>query len=234
MKAMILAAGVGSRLRPLTDSVPKPMLPIAGQPLLVHTLQWLHAFGVDDIALNLHYLPDVVQQGLGDGKAFGVRLRYSVEHALRGTAGALLPFTSFFDQTFVVVYGDLLVNLDLHALLAFHRNRQALVTVALKPTDDPQSQGMIECDATGRVQRFVEKPADWPADENLANAGVYIVEPSVLRFILTDRPSDWGHDIFPLLLAAGLPVYACLVAGQVVDIGTHQAYERVRQIGLAD
>lgn len=232
MKAMILAAGVGSRLRPLTDTVPKPMLPIAGQPLLAHTLRWLRRSGIREIALNLHYLPEVVQQGLGDGSAWDVRLRYSVEQNLRGTAGALLPLLPFFDQTFALVYGDLLIDLDLDALLAFHRDRAALVTIALKPTDDPRSQGMIATDPRGRVTAFVEKPAAWPADQRTANSGLYIVEPPALAAIPTDRPSDWGHDIFPRLLAAAAPVYATHVAGSVIDIGTMPVYERLRDAGF--
>lgn len=228
MKAMILAAGVGTRLRPLTDTIPKPMLPIAGEPLLVHTLRWLKRYGVTEIALNLHYLPEVVQQGLGDGSTWDLQLRYSYEPELIGTAGAVKRLASFFDEPFVVVYGDLLVDIDLNALAAFHRDRAALVTIGLKHTDDPSSQGMIERDATGRILRFVEKPTAWPADQQTANAGVYIVEPSVIERIPADRISDWGHDIFPALLQDNLPVFGALVDGLLVDIGTHAVYERVK------
>jgi mannose-1-phosphate guanylyltransferase len=229
---MILAAGAGTRLRPLTDTIPKPMLPIAGEPLLAHTLRWLRAAGISEIALNLHHLPGVVRAGLGDGARWDVCLRYSEETELRGTAGALLPFAAFLDQPFVVVYGDLLVSLDLAALIVFHRERQGLMTIALKTTDQPESQGMVEIDARGRVTRFVEKPRAWPADARLANAGVYIVEPEVLRLIPADRPSDWGHDIIPRLIADDSPVFARLVPGAVIDIGTHAAYERVRDRGV--
>ncbi len=228
---MILAAGAGTRLRPLTDSVPKPMLPIAGRPLLAHTLRWLHDAGVREAALNLHYLPDIVRDGLGDGSRWGTRLRYNVEHELLGTAGALLPFGDFWDRTFAVIYGDLLLDLDLGALLRFHRERGALVTIALKPTDTPHSQGMVDTDH-GRVLHFVEKPRSWPAETGTANAGVYIAEPDALRWIPRDRPSDWGHDVFPALLAAGLPLMATTVAGRVIDIGTPDIYARVRETGF--
>ncbi|WP_276522304.1 nucleotidyltransferase family protein [Kallotenue papyrolyticum] len=229
---MILAAGAGTRLRPLTDTIPKPMLPIAGEPLLAHTLRWLQAAGIREIALNLHHLPQVIRQGLGDGAHWGVRLRYSEEAELRGTAGALLPLRDFFDQSFVVVYGDLLLNLDLTTLIDTHRARGSMLTIALKTTQQPQSQGMVEFDASGRVVRFVEKPRVWPADHPWANAGVYVVEPDVLRFIPADRPSDWGFDIIPGLIAANAPVYACLPPGQVVDIGTLAVYEQIKDRGL--
>jgi len=228
MQAMILAAGVGSRLRPLTDTIPKPMLPIRGQPLLVHTLQWLKRYGITQVALNLHHLPEVVQQALDDGSQWGLQLHYSVERELRGTAGAVKDQEAFWTDTFVVIYGDLLIDIDLDALLDFHRARRALITVGLKHTDDPQSQGMVELDSAGKLRRFVEKPAHWPEDQRSANAGIYIVEPEVLQHIPADRPSDWGHNILPLLIANGAPVYGQLVEGQLVDIGTHAIYERLR------
>lgn len=232
MRAMILAAGVGSRLRPLTDTLPKPMLPIRGEPLLAHTLRWLQRFGVREAALNLHYLPEMIQQGLGDGSRWDMRLHYSIERELLGTAGAVKRLEALFDTTFVVIYGDLLVDLDLAALLALHQERGAALTLALKPTTTPQSQGMVACDAAGRVLRFVEKPAVWTEQPLRSNAGVYVVEPPVLQQVPSDRPSDWGHDILPALIAAGTPVYAALVAGQVVDIGTFAAYEQVKDVGL--
>lgn len=234
MKAMILAAGVGTRLRPLTDRVPKPMLPIAGEPLLAHTLCWLQRYGVREIALNLHYLPEVIRDGLGDGSRWGLHLRYSVEPTLLGTAGAVKRLADFFDETFLVIYGDLLIDVDLAALIELHRRQAALMTIALKPTDTPHSQGMVAVDTDGRVARFVEKPAEWPADQRVANAGIYVVEPAVLQQVPTDQPYDWGHDVLPRLIASGAPVYGLPVAGQVIDIGTLAVYERYREHGLLD
>lgn len=234
MKAMVLAAGAGTRLRPLTDAIPKPMLPIGGEPLLVHLLRWLKRYGVGDVALNLHHLPEVIQEALGDGSRLGLNLIYSFEPELLGTAGAVKKLEAFFDQPFVVVYGDLLLDGDLAALIDYHRSRRALVTLGLKHTDDPQSQGMIACDSAGRVLRFVEKPARWDEVQRTANAGVYIVEPSVLQYIPADRPSDWGHDMFPLLIAQGVPLYAQLLEGTVIDIGTPAVYEQIKERGLSE
>jgi NDP-sugar pyrophosphorylase family protein len=234
MKAMVLAAGAGTRLRPLTDAIPKPMLPIRGEPLLVHLLRWLKRYGIDDVALNLHHLPEVIQDALGDGSQLGLNLIYSFEPQLLGTAGAVKKLATFFDQPFVVVYGDLLLDVDLAALIDYHQSRRALVTLGLKHTDDPTSQGMIACDSAGRVVRFVEKPASWNDEQRTANAGVYIVEPEVLQHVPADRPSDWGHDIFPLLIAQGAPLYAQLLDGTVIDIGTHAAYKQIKERGLSE
>lgn len=230
MKAFILAAGAGTRLRPLTDACPKPMLPVAGEPLLAHKLRWLHRYGVAEAALNLHHLPAVVCDGLGDGERFGMRLRYSHEPELLGTAGAARRiaelYPDFFDQTFAVIYGDLLLDLDLADLLAFHRDRTSMFTIALKYTTTPQSQGMIEVDATGRVLRFVEKPPVWDGG-NVANAGVYICEPAVLDQIPPGF-SDFGHHIIPALLGAEAAVYGRPLTGYLLDIGTPEAYAQAQ------
>jgi NDP-sugar pyrophosphorylase family protein len=231
MKAVILAAGTGTRLRPLTDTCPKPMLPVAGRPLLTHTLDWLQSNGVVEVALNLHHLPDVVRAGLGDGSARGMALRYSYEPTLLGTSGAVRAITDrypgWFDQTFLLLYGDMLFDIELADLLAFHAARGAALTVVLKHTTTPQSQGMVELDADARVLRFVEKPPDWSGGD-LANAGVYICEPSILHAI-PPGVSDFGHDIIPALVAQGAPVYGRPVEGYLLDIGTPEAYAQAQR-----
>ncbi|MEP7189190.1 MAG: nucleotidyltransferase family protein, partial [Roseiflexaceae bacterium] len=215
MKAVILAAGVGSRLRPLTDACPKPMLPIAGRPLLARTLDWLRASGVTEAALNLHHLPDVERDGLGDGSIWGMTLRYSYESELLGSAGALRTITQRFpgwlDQTFALIYGDMLCDIDLAALLEAHHSAHAILTLALKHTATPRTQGMIELDPTGRVRRFVEKPAEWSGG-NLANAGVYLCEPALIDIIPAGF-SDFGHNTIPALLAANANICGHLATG---------------------
>lgn len=226
MKALVLAAGAGTRLRPLTDTCPKPMLPIAGRPLLEWTLRWLGRYGVREAALNLHHLPEVVQAGLGDGSQLGMRLHYAYEPELLGTAGAIHNFPGFFDQPFLVIYGDLLLDLNLDDLIGFHQRQQALMTLALKRTNTPSSQGMIELDGQGRVIRFIEKPALWSGG-NTANAGVYICEPQVAAQIPHGH-SDFGHDIIPSLLQDGAPIYGRPLLGYLLDIGTPAAYEQAQ------
>jgi mannose-1-phosphate guanylyltransferase len=227
MKALVLAAGAGTRLRPLTDTCPKPMLPIAGKPLLERTMHWLAAAGVSEAALNLHHLPDVVRNGLGDGSQFGIRIAYNYENELLGTAGATHGFPGFFDAPFLVIYGDLLMDLDLADLIEFHRERNATMTLALKRTTTPQSQGMIEVDQTGRVLRFVEKPSDWNGGDT-ANAGVYVCEPAVASRIPAGF-SDFGHDIIPGLLRDHAAVYGWPLRGYLLDIGTPEAYAQAQQ-----
>jgi NDP-sugar pyrophosphorylase family protein len=227
MKALILAAGAGTRLRPLTDTCPKPMLPVAGTPLLARTLRWLRRYGVTEAALNLHHLPDVVRDGLGDGAAFDMRLTYAYEPELRGTAGAVHNFPGFFDAPFLVIYGDLLMDLDLDDLVGFHRERGALMTLALKRTATPHSQGMIEVDEAGRVLRFVEKPRAWDGGDT-ANAGVYVCEPAVAARV-PPGVSDFGHDIIPALLGEGAAVYGRPLVGYLLDIGTPDAYAQAQR-----
>jgi NDP-sugar pyrophosphorylase family protein len=230
MKAIILAAGAGTRLRPLTDSCPKPMLPIGGQPLLAHTLSWLHTQGVREAVLNLHHLPEIVQEGLRDGSKWGVALRYSYEPELLGTSGAIRAidqrFPGWIDQTFVLVYGDMLLRLALGELLALHRFTGAMLTMALKRTTTAQSQGMVAIGDDGRVLRFEEKPLSWDAGD-IANAGVYLCEPGVLDAI-PSGVSDFGHDVIPALLAADVPVYGRLAAGYLRDIGTPESYAQAQ------
>ena len=230
MKAVILAAGAGTRLRPLTDTCPKPMLPIAGRPLLARTLDWLRANGVIEAALNLHHLPDVVRAGLGDGGAWGMSLRYSYEPTLLGTSGAVRAiaerYSGWFDQTFLLLYGDMLLDIALVDLLAFHQASGAELTLALKHSATPQTQGMVEVDPAGRVLRFVEKPHVWDGGD-LANAGVYICEPSIVPAI-PPGVSDFGHDIIPALLARGARVCGRMVGGYLLDIGTPAAYAQAQ------
>lgn len=213
-------------MRPLTDTCPKPMLPVAGRPLLEWTLRWLRHSGVREAALNLHHLPEVVRSGLGDGQRFGMQLHYAVERELRGTAGAVHGFPGFFDQPFLVVYGDLLLDLDLGDLTSFHAGHGAAMTLALKRTTTPQTQGMIETDQRGRVLRFVEKPAAWDGGDT-ANAGVYVCEPGIVAHI-PPGTSDWGHDIIPALLRNGVPLYSKASRGYLLDIGTPEAYAQAQ------
>ncbi|HWQ15756.1 MAG TPA: nucleotidyltransferase family protein [Roseiflexaceae bacterium] len=227
MKALVLAAGAGTRLRPLTDACPKPMLPVAGRPLLEWTLRWLGRYGVTEAALNLHHLPHVVRAGLGDGGRFGMRLTYAYEPELRGTAGAIHNFPGFFDGTFLVIYGDLLMDLDLADLVGFHRACGATMTLALKRTATPHSQGMVEVDGRGRVLRFVEKPPAWDGGDT-ANAGVYVCEPEVAARV-PPGVSDFGHDIIPALLRAGAAVYGRPLRGYLLDIGTPETYAQAQR-----
>ena len=231
MKALILAAGEGSRLRPLTLDRPKPMLPVAGEPLLAITISILRQHGITDIAVNLHYHPEVVTGCFGEGDDFGVSIVYSHELQILGTAGAARKVEEFLDETFVVVYGDVLTNLDYGDLIQFHREKEALLTLSLYHVPNPTQVGLVGVDGKGRITRFLEKPRPEEVFTDLAFSGVLICEAEILSYIPPDTFYDFGHDLFPALLEAGEPLYGLPLAGDeyLIDIGTMENYERAQR-----
>jgi len=232
MKGMILAAGEGRRLRPLTEQMPKPMLPLAGKPLLEHIIVHLRNCGVTDLAINLFHLPNAVIHYFGDGHPWGVNLRYSVEETLLGSAGGIKRVESFFDDTFLVYYGDVLTWADLRPMIAFHQQAGVLATMGLYRVPDPWNRGVVQLDETGTIVRFEEKPPRKGVFSNLANAGIYILEPEVLARIPSDRVYDFGHDLFPGMLAEAIPVAGYVIDDLLIDIGLPEKYEEANQIAL--
>jgi NDP-sugar pyrophosphorylase family protein len=206
---MLLAAGEGQRLRPFTNDRPKPMLPLGGKPLIEHNVLLLARHGCLEIAINLHYRPEVIRAHFGDGSGFGVKIRYSKEAELLGTAGAVKRLEEFFKGgTFLVLFGDNFTDCRLDRLLAMHRDRRADCTVAVFHREDVGASGIVEMEEDGRVRRFLEKPAPDQVFSQWVNAGVLAVEPSVLDWIPAGQACDFGRDVFPALLAGGRPVYA--------------------------
>lgn len=233
MKGMILAAGEGRRLRPLTDHLPKPMLPVANRPLLEYTITYLRDCGVTDLAINLYHLPQVVMDYFGDGSRWGVSLRYSVEDRLLGSAGGVKRLQPFFDETFVVFYGDLLTWTDLRPMIELHRRAGVLATMGLYHVPDPWNRGIVQLDEAKNIVRFVEKPSRAQVFSNLANAGIYILEPAVLSRIPAEQVYDFGHDVFPGLLAEGVQVAGYVIEDLLIDIGLPEKYEEANQIILS-
>ncbi len=232
MKGMILAAGEGRRLRPLTNHLPKPMLPVAGRPLLEHTITYLRDCGVTDLAINLHHLPAVVMDYFGNGSRWQVNLRYSVEERLLGSAGGVKRLQTFFDETFVVFYGDLLTWADLRPMVALHRSAGVLATMGLYHVPDPWNRGIVQLDEAQNIVRFAEKPPHDQVFSNLANAGIYILEPEVLERIPVEQTVDFGHDVFPGLLAEGVQVAGYVIEDMLIDIGLPEKYEEANRIML--
>ena len=225
MKAVILVGGEGTRLRPLTLTAPKQMLPIMGASMLERVMAQLATHGVDEAVLSLGYLPDRFLEAYPDGECAGVALRYAVEPEPLDTAGAVRFAAEELgiDGTFLVVNGDVLTDLDVTALVAFHRQRGAEGTVALTPVDDPSRFGVVPTDADGRVTAFVEKP---PADEaptNLINAGTYVFEPAFLDRIALGERVSIERSTFPAMVADGV-LYAMADESYWLDTGTPQAY----------
>ena len=222
---MILAAGEGTRLRPLTLTLPKPMVPIANIPLLERTLRLVAAQGIHEVAVNLYHRPEAIRAYLGDGKALGVQIHYSLEERLMGTSGGVKQMERFLDETFLVLYGDNLWHADFSSLIAFHREKKALATIATFEAVNPSACGLVITDDGGRVTRFQEKPPPAEVFTNTANAGVYILEPEILRHIPPDTLSDFGKDIFPALVDLGT-IYSCGLSGYLQDTGTAAAYRQ--------
>jgi NDP-sugar pyrophosphorylase family protein len=233
MKALILAAGEGRRLRPLTADRPKPMLPIGKIPLLEQIVSLLHRHGITDIAINLHYKPWSIVQHLGLGHRWGVRIHYSLEEQLLGSAGAAKRLEWYLDERFIVYYGDVYTQMNLTALTTAHHQQGGLVTMALHelnnsvvPQADPD--GIFEIDAHSRVRRVMKDPS---SDKvlRLANAGILVVEPQVFSDLVPDQPLDFGQDVIPQLIAAGQPVVGFPVKEPLIDIGTREDYKRAQQ-----
>ena len=230
MKGMILAAGEGKRLRPLTNYLPKPMLPLAGRPLLEHIITHLRDCGVTDLALNLYHLPTMVMDYFGDGRRWGVRLRYSVEDHLLGSAGGVKRLQSFFDDTFLVYYGDVFTRADLRPMIALHRHSGAVATMGLYRVPDPWNRGIVQLDNSQNIVRFVEKPARDEVFSDLANAGIYILEPTVLDRVPAEQMCDFGHDVFPQLLSDGVQVTGYVIKDLLIDIGLPEKYKQANRV----
>jgi len=233
MNAMILAAGKGTRLHPMTETLAKPMVPIGGRPVLEHTVRWLRDHGVRRVAVNLHHRPDSVRGHLGDGSRFGVEIRYSEEPELLGTAGGVKRLESFFEDPFLVVYGDVLTDLDLGALVAFHRAAGPGVhgTLTLDRRPDAAQGGVVALDGDGRIRRFVEKPRPGEIESSWVNSGVMVLDRALLARIPAGRFSDFGRDVLPAWLADGIPLYGWpLPDGTfLVDVGTPESYARAER-----
>jgi mannose-1-phosphate guanylyltransferase/phosphomannomutase len=237
--AAILAAGEGTRLRPLTLDKPKPMVPIGDKPLLEHTVQWLGSYGVRDIAINLNYKPDVITNHFGDGSQFGARIVYSREEKLLGAAGGVLRMSQVSSNghgPLIVMYGDVLTDLDVNALLQVHRTNLARdpktgVTMALYHVPNPTEVGLVGMDATGKINRFVEKPKAEDVFTDLANAGVLVIEPAVLAHVPSDTFYDFGLHLFPKLLEQGVSMYGWVIPNgtYLLDIGSPEKYAQANR-----
>jgi NDP-sugar pyrophosphorylase family protein len=230
VKAFILAAGLGTRLRSLGLDVPKVMVPIGGKPLLEHHLELFRDQGIRELIVNLHYLPDTITDYFGDGAQWGVHITYSREPQLLGTAGAIKQMDAALrDGPFIVFYGDNLVRVRFAELLDFHRARRALATVGLFASPEPWTGGVVETRPDGRITRFVEKPDPKQVSTNLISAGILMLESAVLDAIPAQTFYDFGKDLFPKLLAEGQPLYAMKPDAYVQDIGTPERLAKAQR-----
>jgi len=226
MKAMIMAAGVGSRLMPMTVDVPKPMIPMANRPLMENTVDLLAKHGFKEVIANLHYHGEIINNYFAGGEAWGLAMHYSPEEELMGTAGGVKKCQHFLDETFVVISGDALTDIDLSKLLAEHRRLGALATIALKPVDEVEHFGVVVTNDKGRIERFQEKPRPQEALSRTANTGIYVFEPEIFKDIPDGQFYDFGKQLFPYLVKTAAPFYGVAIDDYWCDVGNINTYRQ--------
>jgi mannose-1-phosphate guanylyltransferase/phosphomannomutase len=227
MRAVVMAGGEGTRLRPMTANQPKPLLPVVNRPIMEHVLRLLRRHGFDETVVTVQFLASLVRSYFGDGDELGMHLSYATEEAPLGTAGSVKNAESALrDDAFIVISGDALTDIDLGALVAAHRAHGALVTVCLKRVPNPLEFGIVIADEEERVERFLEKPTWGQVFSDTVNTGIYVMEPEVFAHVPPGEPVDWSADVFPHLLEVGAPVYGHVAEGYWEDIGTHESYLR--------
>jgi len=232
MQAVVMAGGEGTRLRPLTTNRPKPMVPIVNKPMLEHSLNLLKQHGFKDVVLTLHYLPNVVSEYFQEGDEFDVKLTYLIEEKPLGTAGGVKNAERYLDGTFVVFSGDVLTDINLSKALNFHKQSGASATIVLTRVPNPTEYGIVITEKTGRVKQFLEKPGWSEVFSDTINAGIYILEPEVLKHVKTDKEFDFSKDLFPKLLELGEPLYGFIADGYWCDIGSPTQYVQANQDAL--
>jgi mannose-1-phosphate guanylyltransferase/phosphomannomutase len=226
VKAVVMAGGEGTRLRPLTSNQPKPMVPIVGKPCMEHILDLLKANGFDEVVITVAFLPQAIRSYFGDGANLGLNIQYSVEESPLGTAGSVRLASDALDDTFLVISGDALCDIDLEKIVEFHKEKGAAVTIGLKSVENPLEFGIVVTDEDGKVERFLEKPSWGQVFSDTINTGIYVLEPEVLKHVPTDRPFDFSKELFPLLLEMGRPIYGYVCEGYWQDIGNLDQYRQ--------
>ena len=219
MKAVVMAGGEGTRLRPLTSNQPKPMVPVVGKPCMEHILELLREHGMSDVIVTVAFLTQAIRSYFGQGESLGMQIGYSVEESPLGTAGSVRLAARQLDETFLVISGDALCDVDLSKLVAFHKEKGAAVTIGLKSVDNPLEFGIVVTDEDGRIERFLEKPSWGQVFSDTINTGIYVLEPEVLKHVPTDRSYDFSKELFPYLLEMGRPMYGYVMDGYWQDIG---------------
>ena len=228
MKALILAGGKGTRLRPLTVYTPKPIVPVVNKSFLLYQIEILRRAGIKDITLSLNYQPDKIERRLGDGKEYGINLAYVTEPQPMGTGGAYKYASAGIDETTIVLNGDILTDLILTKLIKQHREQEADATICLTPVENPAAYGLVETDEENRILRFIEKPKGAELEKlntSNINAGIYILEPKILDLIPAGENYSFEYDVFPAILESGLNFRAYIMKNDYwMDIGTPQKY----------
>jgi mannose-1-phosphate guanylyltransferase/phosphomannomutase len=226
MKAVVMAGGEGSRLRPLTIGRPKPMVPMVSKPVMGHILDLLKRQGITEVVVTLHYMPDTIQGYFGDGTHLGMTIHYAIEEVPLGTAGSVKNAQEFLDEPFLIISGDAVTDLDLQQVIAFHAEKGAKATLTLYRVPNPLEYGVIITDDEGRITQFLEKPSWGEVISDTVNTGIYVIDPDVLDLIQPGKSVDWSKDVFPRLLADEEPLYGFVAEGYWTDVGDIAEYVR--------
>ena len=224
-----MAGGEGTRLRPLTSNSPKPMLPLVNRPMMEHIIDLLVRHGIEDIVVTVAFMPNAIRNYFGDGSEFGVRMVYASEESPLGTAGSVRNAMDELDDTFLVISGDVLTDIDLGAVIDVHRERQAVATIGLVRVENPLEYGIVIANEDGSIERFLEKPTWGQVFSDTINSGIYVLEPEVFDWIAPEVQVDFSSDVFPALLDAGKPVFGAVAEGYWEDVGTLDAYVRAHK-----
>lgn len=227
MKAFIMAAGEGTRLRPLTYIRPKPLVPLGNKPIIYRIISLLKTNGITDIIINLHYKGERIKEFLGNGKDLGVDIIFSEEETLLGTAGGVKKMEESLTDTFVVISGDIATDINIREMITFHKKKDSLFTLAVSIVDDPTKYGVVSLNSDGKIQRFLEKPSRDKVFSPLVNAGIYVIEKEVLKEIPENTFYDFGKQLLPLLLEKNAPLYGYLSSAYWKDIGNISDYKKV-------
>ncbi|MCL5772061.1 MAG: NDP-sugar synthase [Actinobacteria bacterium] len=226
-KVMVLAAGLGTRLRPLTDLISKPMAPIVNKPVMEHIIELLKEHGFNEIVCNLHWYPEAIKNYFTDGSKWDIKITYSYEPELLGTAGGVKKVEAFFEgQTFLILSGDALTDINLTEMMEFHKKKGGICTIALTEVDDPSQYGVVIIDNDNKITGFQEKPLMGEAKSHLANSGIYIFEPEIFKYIPYGSFYDFGRDLFPKLLELSIPYFGYKHDRYWNDVGSLEQYQQ--------
>jgi mannose-1-phosphate guanylyltransferase/phosphomannomutase len=229
MKAVIMAGGEGTRLRPQTSNQPKPMLPLVGRPMMEHIVSLLRRYGIDDIVVTVAFLPNAIRNYFGNGSELGVRMVYATEETPLGTAGSVRNAMDELDERFLVISGDVLTDVDLGAMVRFHEKNEALATIGLCAVENPLEFGIVITREDGTIERFLEKPGWGQVFSDTINTGIYVLEPEIFNVIPEGRAVDFSSEVFPAVLESGGPIFGYVAEGYWEDVGTTAAYLKAHE-----
>jgi mannose-1-phosphate guanylyltransferase/phosphomannomutase len=229
MKAVVMAGGFGTRIQPLTNSIPKPMLPILNKPMMEHIIKKLKSVGINEIVVLLYFKPEVIQNYFKDGSDLGIKINYVLPDDDYGTAGAVKKAQKYLDERFIVVSGDLVTDFDFKEIIGFHDAVNSKLTITLTSVEDPLQFGVVITDKDGKILRFLEKPGWGEVFSDTINTGIYVIEPEILDYIPDNIPFDFSKDLFPKLMKEGITLYGYNAKGYWRDVGNPESYREVNK-----